>query len=123
MATIFLDANILIDLYERDQKKAKDLTTHKLYISPLSTHILCYVKKDKIPQLKLNKLLIKIGLVSLTPTILEHALAGPTDDLEDNIQLHSAIEAECKYFFTRDKLLLKMAYFGKMQIINSLKVT
>lgn len=120
MASIFLDTNLLIDLYERDPSQVKALTLHQLHISPLSCHILCYTEKIGVPDPKLNTLLAKIGIVTLTPTILAHSLVGPTDDLEDNLQLHSAIQAECKYFLTRDRLLLKMAYFGKTKIVNSL---
>lgn len=32
--------------------------------------------------------------IDLTELILENSLNGPTSDLEDNIQLHSAAEAE-----------------------------
>ena len=120
MATIFLDTNILFDIYERDAAKAQLFIDHKLHISPLSYHILTYITKTKIPNTKLNQMLSDFGIISLSSEILMRALQGPTDDLEDNIQLHSAIEANCQYFFTSDKLLLKMAYFGKMAIVDSL---
>ena len=54
----------------------------------------------------------------LTDKILDLALEGPVDDLEDNIQLHSASEAECDVFLTNDKKLLKMKFFGKMRIVS-----
>jgi len=49
----------------------------------------------------------------LTDKILDLALEGPVDDLEDNIQLHSASEAECDVFLTNDKRLLGIKFFGK----------
>lgn len=123
MAKVFLDANILIDLYERNLSQTRGFTNHKLHISPLSCHILCYVKKVKTPDTKLDKLLLNLGIIALTPRLLSRSLAGPTDDLEDNIQLHSAVDEKCEYFFTRDKLLLKMAYFGTTHIVESLPPT
>lgn len=45
----------------------------------------------------------------------------PTSDLEDNIQLHSAAEADCDYFLTSDKKLLAMIYFGKTKIVSTLQ--
>ena len=120
MANIFLDTNILIDLYERDPAKAKEYTGHKLYISPLSCHILCYTEKVKIPDAKLTQLLTNIGLVDLNSEVLSRSLSGPTNDIEDNLQLHSAVRANCEYFITRDKLLLKMAYFGKTKITSEM---
>ena len=120
MANIFLDTNILIDLYGRDKSRTNQINQHNSYISPLSCHILAYTNKIKIPNSKLNHLLENIGIVNLTQTILERSLSGPTDDLEDNIQLNSAAESDCQYFLTNDKFLLKIAYFGKMQIVNSL---
>lgn len=43
-----------------------------------------------------------------------------SNDLEDNIQLNSAIKADCNFFLTFDKKLLKMKFFGKMKIVSSL---
>ena len=54
----------------------------------------------------------------LTEYILDKALQGPTKDLEDNIQLHSAAEADCDFFITRDRQLLALGYFGKTKITN-----
>lgn len=45
-------------------------------------------------------------------------MEGPTKDLEDNIQLHSAAEAESDIFLTADKKLVDMKFFGKTQIIS-----
>ncbi|MCE7897743.1 MAG: hypothetical protein DPW11_03950 [bacterium] len=120
MASIYLDTNILIDLFRRDTGKITELTDHKLYISPLSCHILCYATKTNVPSMEIDILLKNIGVVNLSNIILQRALVGPTNDLEDNIQLHSATQGKCQYFLTRDKLLLKLGYFGETAIVDHL---
>lgn len=42
------------------------------------------------------------------------------ENLEDNIQLHSAAEAECDFFLTSDDKLLKIKFFGKTEIKSGL---
>lgn len=120
MAKIFLDTNTLIDLYDRNPKLAKQISGHLNYVSPLSCHILCYVNKVTIPSPKLTALLSGISIVELTQKILTRAIEGPTDDIEDNIQLHSAAESGCDFFLTNDKLILKMKFFGQVAISNTL---
>ncbi|MBU0569773.1 type II toxin-antitoxin system VapC family toxin [Patescibacteria group bacterium] len=121
MAKIFLDTNWLIDILIRDRSKAKQLTNFQTFTSPLSYHILCYTHKAKLPEVKIKKSLRDIEIVGLTRKVLDIALEGPTKDLEDNIQLHSAAEAECDYFLTNDKDLLKMKFFGKTKVVNKLE--
>lgn len=116
MARIFLDTNIYIDITKRAQEKWKSLGGNLLFISPLSTHILFYARKLKVPDADINKLQEQFGIVPLTKYILDKALVGPTKDLEDNIQLHSAAEADCDIFLTADQQLLKMKFFGKTEI-------
>lgn len=118
MATIFLDTNILIDLYGRDKSWATKLTSHNLYVSTLSCHVLCYAAKIKIPDLKLNQLLKNMGIISIDNEVVVRSLQGPTDDLEDNLQLHACTNSKCQYFLTGDKLLLKLGYFGETAIVN-----
>lgn len=120
MANIYLDTNILIDLYERNQDRNKELVNHTLYVSPLSCHILSYTTKIKIPDSALNKLISNMTSVSLNKEILSRSLEGPTNDLEDNLQLHSAVTSHSDYFLTRDKRLLNMKYFGKLEIVDHL---
>ncbi len=60
------------------------------------------------------------NLINLSQDILDKALVGPTKDLEDNIQLHSAIKADCDIFLTYDTQLLKLGFFGKTKIKSSL---
>jgi predicted nucleic acid-binding protein len=120
MARIFLDANFYIDATKRAREKWNSLKEHLLFISPLSTHILFYARKLKVPDQDVNKLQEKLGIIPLTKEVLDKALEGPTTDLEDNIQLHSAAEAECDIFLTTDQKLLNMKFFGKTQIKSGL---
>ncbi|TSC87875.1 MAG: Uncharacterized protein G01um10147_378 [Microgenomates group bacterium Gr01-1014_7] len=118
MAKIFLDANIFIDAIHRAPEKhiLEDLEGNVIYVSPLSFHIYCYTFKIKIPNKKVYEQRDKFQLAGLSETILNQALLGPTSDLEDNIQLHSAIDAECDLFLTQDDKLLDLIFFGKMRI-------
>lgn len=120
MARVFLDTNIYIDIVHRKPEVIKTLESSRLFFSPLSTHILFYAFKIKVPSKKIAKITSSFGAVPLTRHILDKSFDGPTNDLEDNIQLHSAIESECQYFLTNDKKLLKMKFFGKMRIVDTL---
>jgi predicted nucleic acid-binding protein len=117
---LFLDTNRYIDLIKRDVEIGESLRHHLVFISPLSTHILCYHYKIKIPDLKIISSQNMFGVVSLSKFILDKSLQGPTSDLEDNIQLHSAAEAECDYFLTSDEKILRMKFFGKTKIVPNL---
>jgi len=59
-------------------------------------------------------------LVPLNKNIISKSATGPMKDLEDNIQLHSAATYDCDIFLTSDRELLKLAYFGKMKIVDKL---
>lgn len=120
MAITFLDTNKVIDLVIRHPEISKLFVNHSVFYSPLSTHILFYTFHIKVPSLETNNLLKTIQPVSLTDQIINKAVFGPTNDLEDNIQLHSAVASNCDFFLTSDKKLLKMAYFGKVKITNHL---
>jgi len=120
MARLFLDTNIYIDVTKRKKQELEPLRDHLLFISPLSTHILFYAHEIRVPDEEIKEIQKQFGLVPLTKYILDRALDGPTKDLEDNIQLHSAAEAECDYFLTNDEDLLKMKFFGKTQLIATL---
>ncbi|OGH47432.1 MAG: hypothetical protein A3A51_01800 [Candidatus Levybacteria bacterium RIFCSPLOWO2_01_FULL_39_10] len=121
MARVFLDANILIDLTEkRGTITSENLGGHKCSISPLSVHILFYILKKRVPFLELKTILDPFSIIDLTKNIYNEALIGPTFDFEDNVQLHSAAEADCDIFLTNDKNLLKLKFFGKARILSSL---
>ena len=120
MAKVFLDANYFIGLVNRAKETQTDVVdNHVCCVSILSCHILCYVNKTKIPDKALDSFLDDFIIVDLKEEILQKALHGPTSDLEDNLQLHSAAEAECDYFLTNDRKLLGMKFFGKTRIVQS----
>lgn len=120
MSSVFLDANFLVDLLEnRRPISLNDFEGHILFASPLSFHIAAYAFKYKIPNQKLGELINDLQIVSLNNQILEKALSGPTPDLEDNIQLHSAAASDCNVFLTSDAKLLRMKFFGKARIAST----
>lgn len=120
MVRVFLDTNLYIDVIKRSKEKWEHLRANLLFISPLSTHILFYTSKLKVPDLEVDKLQEQFGIVPLSKDILDKALQGPTNDLEDNIQLHSAAEAEADLFLTEDRKLLDMKFFGKTKVADAL---
>ena len=121
MAKVFLDTNILINFLEKQDQKLKfSLKGHKLFLSPLSIHISLYVIRQKIPYTRLSNIKDSFSFISFSKDIVDKALLGPTNDFEDNVQLHSAAAAECDFFLTSDKELLKTKFFGKVQIVDRL---
>lgn len=120
MARVFLDTNIYIDATKRKRKVIDPLRSELLFISALSTHILFYSYHLVVPDRSIDEVQNQLGVVAFTEEILVKALIGPTKDLEDNIQLHSAAEAECDHFLTSDKKLLAMKFFGKARIVDTL---
>jgi len=61
-----------------------------------------------------------LQLVPFDVVITRLAISGPTDDFEDNVQLHSAAQSDCDYFVTHDSKLLQMKFFGKVKIVEKL---
>lgn len=121
MAKVFLDANYFIGL----ANKAPEVDTgildkHEGFITTLSCHILFYINKINVPNVKMNAFISDFNLIDLNQNILNKALINPTKDLEDNIQLHSAAEADCDIFLTSDTKLLNLRFFGKVQILPRL---
>lgn len=121
MARVFLDTNFYIDVTKRAKAKWNLLRGNLLFISPLSVHILFYARKLKVPDQDVDELQKQFGIVPLSKEILDNALEGPTADLEDNIQLHSAAEAECDLFLTQDKKLLVLKFFGKTRLVDKIE--
>lgn len=118
MVKVFLDTNWYFDLAKRNKEKSKLIKDGLIFISALSTHILFYSFKLKVPDEEINRANKQFSLVPLSQDILNKALDGPTSDLEDNIQLHSAAEVDCDLFLTNDQSLLKMRFFGKTEILS-----
>ncbi len=124
MAKVFLDANYFIDAIHRKPEKEilESLENHTAYISPLSIHIYCYVFKIKTPNDRLLSQKEKFQLVDFSEEITDRAMKGPTQDFEDNVQLHSAVSADCDIFLTEDGKLLDIKFFGKTTIVSKLKI-
>lgn len=122
MAKVFLDTNIFIDAIHRKPEKQilQKLVGDVVYVSPLSFHIYCYIFNIKIPNKKVELQKEKFQIAPFEKEILSKALEGPTIDLEDNIQLHSAVEANCDFFLTSDKKLLNLKFFGKTRITTDI---
>jgi len=118
MAKIFLDTNYFIDaIYRRPEKKILEtLEGYSVYISTLSIHIYCYVYNIKIPNSGVAEQIGKFQVVDFSEIVLNRSLVGPTGDFEDNVQLHSAAEADCNVFLTNDKKIKALKYFGKIKI-------
>ena len=119
MANIFLDTNFYFQLL-KGELNANIHDSNQVYVSTLSVHIACYSLKIKVPNLHLTNSLATINTLDFSANILTKACVGPTTDLEDNIQLHSASLADCDYFLTFDDQLLKMKFFGKTQITTTI---
>lgn len=122
MGRVFLDTNLFIDAIHRhpEQEILPSLEGYDIITSVLCVHIYCYAFHIKIPSAILASQLKKFILIDFDQKLLNKALEGPTSDLEDNIQLHSSAEADCDFFLTNDKNLLKMKFFGKAQILSTL---
>ena len=122
MARVFIDANFVIETIglRRSQVESENLKGHEVYLSPLTIHIICYSFKIKALDVTINDFINQTHIINLTEKLTKLALSGPTEDFEDNTQLHPAAEAGCDYFLTNDEKLLKMKFFGKTRISNSI---
>jgi len=79
-----------------------------------------YITHQKVPYPTFSEIIKPFSVVMFDEIILKQSLVGPTDDFEDNVQLHSATEAECDLFLIEDRKLLDLKFFGKMQMANNL---
>lgn len=119
MAKVYVDTNCFIGLSIRSPDiDSKHIDAHEAFVSALSCHVLFYVTKTKVPSPQMNAFIEGFNILSLESGTVAKALHGPTDDLEDNIQLHSAALIDADYFVTLDKKLLKMKFFGRVQIVS-----
>ena len=121
MVNIFLDVNVLVNYIRGNSPDLlREISKNKLVVSSLTWHILYYLLRSKVPNINLNSIYDVVNSVELSNKIVEMAMAGPTNDFEDNVQLYSAIEEDCDYFLTLDTKLLKMKYFGKVKICDKI---
>ena len=122
MARVFLDTNFVIETIglRRSKIASQNLSGHIAFVSPLTIHIMCYSFKIDIPDKRIDNFVDQVDLIDFTDDLTAIALSGPTNDFEDNIQLHSAVQANADFFLTNDDDLLKMKFFGKTKIVNKL---
>lgn len=120
MAKIFIDTNFVLDVAYRKPEIRLKLDGHEVCLSIFSILILSYVNKIKIPNEQLDKFIDEYKVIELRNNLLKKSLIGPTNDIEDNIQLHSSAEEMCDIFLTNDKKLLKMKFFGKTRVVSTL---
>lgn len=121
MASIFLDANAFFDVVlQRRNVGELDVDKNRFCISVLTIHVFTYSAKKKVPNKKLDRALGMYQTIPLSRLVALKSLSGPTPDFEDNVQLHSAVEADCDLFLTNDTELLKLAYFGKIKIVGQI---
>lgn len=120
MAKAFLDTSYLLDIFMRRTHSLSDVGKNDLYFSPLSFPAISYIHKLHVPNSILTSIMQDMFAVNLTSIILKKSLVGPTPDIEDNVQLHSASSAHCDYFLTSDKKLLKLGYFGETEIVSKI---
>lgn len=120
MARVFLDTNYFIDVLQRNTEKGEQLDGQEVFSSPLSYHILSYIHRLHVPNEMLIRSTKNMTIVPFDERILHKSLQGPTNDLEDNVQLNSSAQEDCDYFLTNDRKLLNMKFFGKMMIVSEL---
>ena len=113
---VFLDANVLLDLVtERDDPQfTKDASVIlslgedgalELFMSAITVPTIAYVIKKKSAGEKKRIIRDLTSIVSVLPSLPEHvdnALGGIMDDIEDALQVQSAIAGRCNVIITRD---------------------
>ena len=118
MAKIFLDTNAFIDIVEKRGVDISDqFSSNQLFLSAYSVPVWFYVYKHGVPNPNAEELFNTFSVVDTTGDVISKSLIGPTTDLEDNIQLHSASDSGCELFLTKDKDLLKMGYFINILLV------
>lgn len=120
MEKVFLDTNTFIDINERRDPKLEDsLINCGLYVSVISIGIWAYIYKQNVPGANFNSLFNVFNVVDATSAEAVRSSQGPTNDFEDNMQLHAAVDSECSVFLTKDSNLLKLGNFGKVRISDT----
>ncbi len=113
---VFLDTNVLLDtLVARENPQfAKDAATilslgengtFDLYMSALSISTIAYVLKNMSPSVKKSIISDLVDIVEVLPSLPEHVanmLNGQMSDIEDALQVQSALEGRCDVIVTRN---------------------
>ena len=113
---VFLDTNVLLDtLVVRDNPQfARNAATIlslgengtlELRMSALSVPTIAYVLKNMSPSAKKTIIGDLVDIVEVLPSLPEHVtnmLAGQISDIEDALQVQSAVEGRCDVIVTRN---------------------
>jgi predicted nucleic acid-binding protein len=110
MDNIYIDTNILIDLFSKREPFVKDskaffdigLSKYRLYTNSLSAHISVYVTKANTDDKKIiAETLSKLTVLPLTDEIITKAFDIDISDYEDILHFISASK-HCRTIVTRD---------------------
>lgn len=114
MESLYLDANILMEIIFQRPKAKKCLETisqaKNLFVSSLSVHIVMYYLEKDAPDLILDfqEILGEFFVLDLNSLVLQKAFNSyDFRDFEDFIQVTTCLESEIKNFLTLDKDLAK----------------
>lgn len=115
MTKIFIDTDIIIDLFAKREPFYEDsakLFTNidsgliKGYISPIIIanlhYILTKLKNKTQAEKNIQKLLNLVNILSVDEKIINLALSSNFKDFEDSIQYYTAVEHKIKYLITRN---------------------
>ena len=115
MKKIFIDADIILDLFAKREpfyKFSAELFTLidsgkiKAYISPIIVtnlhYILCKLQTKGQAIKSLQKLKTMVYILPVDEKIISLALASDFKDFEDSVQYYTAIENGLKYLITRN---------------------
>jgi predicted nucleic acid-binding protein len=109
---VFFDTNLLIDLYSMRKRfgslvQILKQNKGKVYVSTLSVATLhYYAKKDKVSLVEFQDFTDRFELTDVTAVEISLAYDIAQDnDLEDAVQVASAINAGIDIFYTADKKL------------------
>jgi predicted nucleic acid-binding protein len=112
--TVFLDANIVLEVLLKSRPKTEKarqllLNAEQTSISMLSVHLIFYFgAKAKIDKRMLENTIDTQNILDLTESDYNWAKRHCADgDLEDALQVAIAVRSRCKSFVTLDKSLAK----------------
>lgn len=116
---IILDANIVLDvILSRREVQISNPDKEYLAITPTTLHIIYYYsEKEKIPFNEVASYLNTLEILPFTQKTYDLAMKmADGKDVEDTLQIATAIENEVEKFVTGDKNLAKK-YAGLIEFI------
>lgn len=116
---IFLDINVILDFtLERNSFEAIEIIFNKIennfqkgYITSATIHTLSYLLSKQYGQKKTKELLLAlmntVSVIDPPQEVIINALHANFNDIEDAIQVYTALHYKMDYFITSDKKLIK----------------